>query len=187
MEVESNLSSKTALLRFHLRHTCGKSWTSHCVMYTKCHSDVTAVLNKMCQQPNSQQTVRISSSFFKTDLVNIFVIVFPLFFVKDDADVAMRALPELAKLVSSNNEVTAEQAVVMAHQLSKKEASCIAMSTSQPLVTALLRTMLRSTNSEVLLRASATIHNIGKRQWAVGHNRPFVPESSFKDCLSALP
>lgn len=43
--------------------------------------------------------------------------------VKDDADLATRAIPELIKLLNDEDQVVVSHAAMMVHQLSKKEAS----------------------------------------------------------------
>lgn len=43
--------------------------------------------------------------------------------LKDDADLATRAIPELIKLLNDEDQVVVSHAAMMVHQLSKKEAS----------------------------------------------------------------
>lgn len=79
---------------------------------------------------------------------------------QDDADLATRAIPELIKLLSDPNPATQKQAAVMAHQLSKKEASRHAIMNNPNIVSALVRCSTGSNDTETVKCAVGALHNL---------------------------
>ena len=60
-----------------------------------------------------------------------------MFVLKDDADLVVRVAPELIRLLTSRDVASVASAQLMVNQLSKKEASRVAMAKSAPLVAAM--------------------------------------------------
>lgn len=83
---------------------------------------------------------------------------------QDDADLATRALPELIKLLNDEDQVVVSQAAMVVHQLSKKEASRHALSSSTPLVKALLQTLEHSSDLETTKFASEVLNSLSQNQ-----------------------
>lgn len=83
---------------------------------------------------------------------------------QDDADLATSALPELIKLLSDEDQVVVSQAAMVVHQLSRKEASCHALSSSTPLVKALLETLEHSNDLETTRYAAEIINFLSQNQ-----------------------
>jgi len=80
---------------------------------------------------------------------------------QDDADLAVRAIPELIKLLNDEDQVVVGKAVAMVHQLSKKEASRHAVMNSPLMVAALLRAVSGGTLDPEAARCGAgALHNI---------------------------
>ncbi|XP_064473027.1 armadillo segment polarity protein-like [Ornithodoros turicata] len=79
---------------------------------------------------------------------------------QDDADLATRAIPELIPLLSDEDQVVVGQAAVMVHQLSKKEASCHAISNSPQMVGAVVRAVSTMSDVETMRCAAGTLHNL---------------------------
>lgn len=76
---------------------------------------------------------------------------------QDDADLASRALPELIKLLNDDDHVVVNQAAMVVHQLSLKEASRHALSNSTPLVEALIQTLEQSSDLDTHKFASEAL------------------------------
>jgi hypothetical protein len=79
---------------------------------------------------------------------------------QDDADLATRAIPELMKLLTDEDQVVVSQAAMMVHQLSKKEASRHAIMNSPQMVAALVRAMSNTNDVETIRCAASTLHNL---------------------------
>merc|ERR1719244_2164865 len=79
---------------------------------------------------------------------------------QDDADLATRAIPELTKLLNDEDQVVVGQAAMVVHQLSKKEASRLAIINSPQMVAALVRAMSNSNVIETMRCAVGTLHNL---------------------------
>ena len=73
---------------------------------------------------------------------------------------ATRAIPELAKLLNDEDHVVVSQAVMMVHQLSKKEASRHAIMNSPQMIAALIRAMNNTTDPETTRCTAGTLHNL---------------------------
>lgn len=73
---------------------------------------------------------------------------------------AAKAIPELAKLLTDEDQVVVGQAVTMVHQLSKKEASRHALMNSPQMIAALIRAMATTTDPETTRCTAGTLHNL---------------------------
>ena len=80
--------------------------------------------------------------------------------MQDDADLATRAIPELTKLLTDEDQVVVGQAAIMVHQLSKKEASRHAIIGSPAMIAALVRAMSTTNDQETNRCAAGTLHNL---------------------------
>ncbi|XP_001647517.3 catenin beta [Nematostella vectensis] len=79
---------------------------------------------------------------------------------QDDADLATRAIPELAKLLNDDDQVVVGQAAMMVHQLSRKDASRHAIMNSPQMVAALVRALNNMSDVETTRCAAGTLHNL---------------------------
>lgn len=86
--------------------------------------------------------------------------MFFCFGLKDDADLATRAIPELIKLLNDEDQVVVSQAAMMVHRLSKKEASRHAIMNSQQMVAALVRALSNSNDLETTRVTVGALHNL---------------------------
>jgi len=74
---------------------------------------------------------------------------------------AVRAIPELIKLLNDEDQVVVGKAVAMVHQLSTKEASRHAVMNSPQMIAALLRALSGGTLDQEAARFGAgALHNI---------------------------
>ena len=108
-------------------------------------------------QATAVQRLAEPSQMLKTAVVN-------LIHYQDDADLATRAIPELIKLLNDEDQVVVNQAAMMVHQLSKKEASRCAIMNSPQMVAALVRAMSQSTDLETMKCAAGVLHNLSRHE-----------------------
>lgn len=108
-------------------------------------------------QATAVQRLSEPSQMLKTAVVN-------LIHYQDDADLATRAIPELIKLLNDEDQVVVNQAAMMVHQLSKKEASRCAIMNSPQMVAALVRAMSQSTDLETMKCAAGVLHNLSRHE-----------------------
>lgn len=108
-------------------------------------------------QVTAVQRLAEPSQMLKTAVVN-------LIHYQDDADLATRAIPELIKLLNDEDQVVVNQAAMMVHQLSKKEASRCAIMNSPQMVAALVRAMSQSTDLETMKCAAGVLHNLSRHE-----------------------
>ncbi|XP_058802817.1 armadillo segment polarity protein-like isoform X2 [Phymastichus coffea] len=104
-------------------------------------------------QPTAVQRLSEPSQMLKHAVVN-------LINFQDDADLATRAIPELIKLLNDEDQVVVSQAVMVVHQLSKKEASRHAIMNSLQMVETLVRAISNSEDLESTKAAVGTLHNL---------------------------
>ena len=86
---------------------------------------------------------------------------------QDEADVALRAVPELARLLCNSDVQTIHQASIMVSQLTKKEASCYAVMNNGNIVAALVRVATNSNDGETIRHVVGALHNMS-------HHRLFL-------------
>lgn len=79
---------------------------------------------------------------------------------QDDADIAQCAIPELTKLLTDEDQVVVGQAATICHQLSKREASRLAIMMSPQMVAALIHAMANATDLETMRCTAGTLHNL---------------------------
>ncbi|OQR71856.1 armadillo segment polarity protein-like, partial [Tropilaelaps mercedesae] len=83
---------------------------------------------------------------------------------QDDTDLAMRVIPDLLNLLNDEDQVVVAQAVIMVHQLSKKEASRHAILNSTQMVGALVKVMATSNDLETTRSAAGTLQNLSQHK-----------------------
>lgn len=83
---------------------------------------------------------------------------------QDDADLATKALPELIKLLSDEDQLIVSQAAMLVHQLARKQASRDALCNSASLVKALLQTIESSNDSETVKFTSEILSSLSQQQ-----------------------
>lgn len=83
---------------------------------------------------------------------------------QDDADLAMRVIPDLINLLNDEDQVVVAQAAVMVHQLSKKEASRHAILNSTQMVGALLKVISTSNDLDTTRSATGTLQNLSQHR-----------------------
>lgn len=79
---------------------------------------------------------------------------------QDDADLATKALPELIDLLNDEDQAVINQAAIIIHQLARREASRHALSASNSLVEALVKTLERSNDMETTKSTSEALSSI---------------------------
>jgi hypothetical protein len=80
---------------------------------------------------------------------------------QEDAEVTVKALPELLKLLGDDDRNVQHKAALLVEQLSRKDASRLALTQSPPLIAALLSLITNSINDIELQRtAVSALHNI---------------------------
>ncbi|KAL5253504.1 hypothetical protein ACHWQZ_G013336 [Mnemiopsis leidyi] len=79
---------------------------------------------------------------------------------QDDAELAMQAIPEFAKLLSSKNPEVQVSVTTCIHALSKKEPSMHALLSYPQLISTLLHTLSTATDQEVVRCCTGTLHNL---------------------------
>ena len=83
---------------------------------------------------------------------------------QDDADLATRAIPELVKLLSDEDQVVVNKAATLVHQLSRKEASRHAIMQSPDMIAALIRAITDSADQETTRCAAGILHNLSQHR-----------------------
>ncbi|NP_001267780.1 beta-catenin [Hydra vulgaris] len=79
---------------------------------------------------------------------------------QDETDVALRAVPELARLLCNSDAQTIHQASIMVNQLTKKEASCYAVMNNTNIVAALVGVTATSNDGETIRNVVGALHNM---------------------------
>lgn len=79
---------------------------------------------------------------------------------QEDADVAVRAIPELIALLNDDDQVVVGHAALMSNQLSKKEASRHAILNSPRMIAALIDALNKTTDPETTRLLTGTLHNL---------------------------
>ncbi|XP_064421403.1 junction plakoglobin a [Latimeria chalumnae] len=79
---------------------------------------------------------------------------------QDDAELTMRAIPELTKLLNDEDQVVVNKAAMIVNQLSKKEASRRALMQSPQMVSAVVRTMQNTSDMETARCSASILHNL---------------------------
>ena len=81
---------------------------------------------------------------------------------QDDADLVVRVAPELIRLLSSRDPQAVASAQLMCNQLSKKEASRVAMAKSQPLVAAICGSLQTANQPQNYIDVCSALCNMSR-------------------------
>lgn len=106
-------------------------------------------------QPTAVQRLAEPSQMLRQAVVN-------LINYQDDADLATNALPELINLLNDEDQAVSNQAAMILSQLSKKEASRLALANSSPLVKALLQALEHSNNLDTTRFVSEVLNSLSQ-------------------------
>lgn len=79
---------------------------------------------------------------------------------QDDAELAMRAVPELTKLLNDEDQVVVGKAAQIVNQLTRKEASRRALMQSPQMVAAVVRAMQNTSDMETARATASILHNL---------------------------
>ncbi|XP_056265228.1 junction plakoglobin a isoform X1 [Pseudoliparis swirei] len=83
---------------------------------------------------------------------------------QDDAELAMRAVPELTKLLNDEDQVVVSKAAQIVNQLTKKEASRRALMQSPQMVAAVVRAMQNTSDMETTRATASILHNLSHQR-----------------------
>uniref|UniRef100_A0A8C6KAD0 Junction plakoglobin a n=2 Tax=Nothobranchius furzeri TaxID=105023 RepID=A0A8C6KAD0_NOTFU len=83
---------------------------------------------------------------------------------QDDAELATRAMPELAKLLGDEDQVVVSKAAQIVDQLTRKEASRRALMQNHQMVTAVVRAMQNSNDMETNKATASILHNLSHQR-----------------------
>ncbi|ESN94528.1 hypothetical protein HELRODRAFT_189420 [Helobdella robusta] len=83
---------------------------------------------------------------------------------QEDADVAVRAIPELISLLNDEDQIVVGHAALMSHQLSKKEASRHALLNSPQIIAALINALNKAKDPETIRYLTGALHNLSHHQ-----------------------
>lgn len=79
---------------------------------------------------------------------------------QDDSDLAQVAIPELAQLLNGEDHVVVGQAATMVQQLSKKEATRLAIINSPQMIASLIHGINTTADTETMRCIAGTLHNL---------------------------
>ncbi|VDO91931.1 unnamed protein product [Soboliphyme baturini] len=106
-------------------------------------------------QSTNVQRLAEPSQMLKTAVVN-------LINYHDDAELTTKAIPELIKLLGDVDQVVVQQAAMVIHHLSKRDAALIALAKSPELVSAVINAINKNGDSEMTKYTSGTLYNISR-------------------------
>lgn len=104
-------------------------------------------------QPTCVQRLAEPSQMLKHAVIN-------LINYQEDADVALRALPELITLLNDPSEEVMGQAALMTNQLCKKDASKHALLNNPHLITALIDALNRTNDADIQRELAGALHKL---------------------------
>lgn len=79
---------------------------------------------------------------------------------QEDADVTIKAIPELIKLVNDDERAVVARALKLVEQLSRKDASRLALASSQDLIASLAKLILSTHDADLHHSASTILNNL---------------------------
>ncbi|KRY65147.1 Armadillo segment polarity protein [Trichinella pseudospiralis] len=103
----------------------------------------------------NMQRLAEPSQMLKTAVVNIIN-------YHDDAELTAKAIPELIKLLSDVDQVVVQQAAMVIHHLSKRDAELMALAKSTDLVSAIINAMNLNADPELTKYAAGILYNISR-------------------------
>lgn len=105
------------------------------------------------QPPSAVQRLAQPCQVLKTAIVH-------LINYQEDAEVTVKAIPEILKLLSDDDKLVVTKALTLVDQLSRKDASRFALTSSQPLINALIQLITNTNDSELLRLSASALNNI---------------------------
>lgn len=85
-------------------------------------------------------------------------------YLQGSTELASHALPEIAKLLTDQDEMVVLEASKILHELSKKEPSCRALVANGTVVSMLIQAMASTASAEIQKSLSGTLHNLSNDQ-----------------------
>jgi hypothetical protein len=79
---------------------------------------------------------------------------------QEDAEVTVKAIPEILKLLADDDKLVVTKALTLVDQLARKDASRFALTSSPPLVTALVQTMAATSDPEQQRLAASALNSM---------------------------
>ena len=77
---------------------------------------------------------------------------------QEDAEVTVKAIPEILKLLADDDKLVVTKALTLVDQLARKDASRFALTSSPPLVTALVQTVAATSDPEQQRLAASALN-----------------------------
>lgn len=103
------------------------------------------------QPPSAVQRLAQPCQVLKTAIVH-------LINYQEDAEITVKAIPEILKLIGDDDKLVVTKALTLVDQLSRKDASRFALTSSQALINSLIQ-LISTTNDSELQRLSASALN----------------------------
>ncbi len=107
----------------------------------------------LAQPPSAVQRLAQPCRVLKTAIVN-------LINYQEDAEITVKAIPEILKLLNDDDKLVVTKALTLIDQLSRKDASRFALTSSQALINALIHTITTTNDSEQQRLAASALNNI---------------------------
>jgi len=85
-------------------------------------------------------------------------------YLQGSTELASHALPEIAKLLTDQDETVVLEASKILHELSKKEPSCRALVANVTVVSMLIQAMAATASAEIQKSLAGTMHNLSNDQ-----------------------
>lgn len=79
---------------------------------------------------------------------------------QDNSEMALKAIPDLIKLLNDDDLLIVSQAAILVNQMSKKKNACLALIESNDCVTSLVNCLANDTNIETAKNVVGTFYNI---------------------------
>lgn len=105
------------------------------------------------QPPSAVQRLAQPCQVLKSAIVN-------LINYQEDAEITIRAIPEILKLLNDDDKLVVTKALTFIDQLSRKDASRFALTSSQSLINALIQMITTTNDTEQQRLAASALNNI---------------------------
>lgn len=107
----------------------------------------------LSQPPSAVQRLAQPCRVLKTAIIN-------LINYQEDAEITVKAIPEILKLLNDDDKLVVTKALTLIDQLSRKDASRFALTSSQSLINALIHTITTTNDPEQQRLAASALNNI---------------------------
>lgn len=104
-------------------------------------------------RPTAVQKLSQPTNKLKTAIVH-------LINYQEDADVTIKAIPELVKLLNDDEKPVVMKTLKLIEQLSRKDASRLALTSSQSLISTLINLILNTNDADIHNHASSILNNL---------------------------